>query len=302
MANRAKIVEKEEARKLRLEGKPINEIARLLQVSKGSVHLWTMGIPIPEQFTLEFIGRDKRKRRQEIEANKVEALSRVVILDKEPYVGWQMYKPYVMKKQGRSYVGLRKDGIWKMRTLARFNMEINLGRELKYEEQVDHIDEDKTNDNIENLQILPALENSRKARAHGKGASTLSAPRGENNGLSKFTNIEVENLRKEFLQGNYSIKSFAKKHKVAYPSMSSILRGLTYSNVPMPEGLKEFTDNTAKKFGKKHDSVTYLKIKELLMKGHSSYKIAKILSMPTSTVHYLVKKHNLTPSSNSQEN
>ena len=49
---------------------------------------------------------------------------------------------------------------------ARYLMAVHLGRFLDANEQVDHIDEDKTNDSIENLQILSCAENLRKNAKH----------------------------------------------------------------------------------------------------------------------------------------
>lgn len=45
---------------------------------------------------------------------------------------------------------------------ARYLMSVKLGRYLTEFEQVDHIDEDKTNDSLENLQLLTRSENIRK--------------------------------------------------------------------------------------------------------------------------------------------
>jgi len=45
---------------------------------------------------------------------------------------------------------------------ARYLVSVSLGRYLKKEEHVDHKDDDKTNDELENLQILTLLENNRK--------------------------------------------------------------------------------------------------------------------------------------------
>lgn len=45
---------------------------------------------------------------------------------------------------------------------SKFLMSIKLGRILSSEEEVDHIDNDKTNDSIENLQILSKSENRKK--------------------------------------------------------------------------------------------------------------------------------------------
>ena len=50
-------------------------------------------------------------------------------------------------------------------------METHLGRELEAWEQVDHINDDPTDNRIENLQILSYAENNRKAvKASGRGA------------------------------------------------------------------------------------------------------------------------------------
>ena len=46
---------------------------------------------------------------------------------------------------------------------ARYLMAVKLGRFLTDDETVDHIDGDKTNDSIDNLQLLSRAENIRKA-------------------------------------------------------------------------------------------------------------------------------------------
>lgn len=49
-------------------------------------------------------------------------------------------------------------------TYARYLMSVKLGRELTDEETVDHIDNDCSNDSLENLQILTLRENQEKYR------------------------------------------------------------------------------------------------------------------------------------------
>ena len=44
---------------------------------------------------------------------------------------------------------------------ARYLLSVKLGRFLTKDETVDHIDGDKTNDNLDNLQILSSSENTR---------------------------------------------------------------------------------------------------------------------------------------------
>lgn len=57
---------------------------------------------------------------------------------------------------------------------ARYLLSKHLGRYLLPNEHVDHIDNDKTNDDINNLQILTIAENNRKT--HCKPLVILSCP------------------------------------------------------------------------------------------------------------------------------
>lgn len=75
----------------------------------------------------------------------------------------KVYGPYKHSENGRNYVIIHKDGRIKSTAYARHLMEQNLGRELTEEETVDHIDNDKTNDVISNLQILTVADNIRKS-------------------------------------------------------------------------------------------------------------------------------------------
>lgn len=68
-----------------------------------------------------------------------------------------------MTTDGRSYVRVkRSNGKWQTVHLARYVMEQHLGRQLESWEHVDHIDEDKTNDALSNLQILSSKQNHAK--------------------------------------------------------------------------------------------------------------------------------------------
>lgn len=79
---------------------------------------------------------------------------------KYPYSKYYGYKIF-HKKQGRFYVSMvhKVSGKRKTVSLARYKMSVSLGRRLMKDEQVDHIDEDKTNDVISNLQILSRADN-----------------------------------------------------------------------------------------------------------------------------------------------
>lgn len=82
-----------------------------------------------------------------------------------PFRGYRGYKVW-HKKEGRFYVCLVPRNGFELRrttiTLAKYRLSRKIGRWLSCKEQVDHIDEDKTNDKVSNLQILTGKKNSRK--------------------------------------------------------------------------------------------------------------------------------------------
>ena len=85
---------------------------------------------------------------------------------------YKVYGPYT-RKDGRKHV-IHYDGK-KRRTQSypRYLMEQHLGRELLQDEHVDHINEDFTDDRIENLQLLCQVDNTLKSI---KPAETISLP------------------------------------------------------------------------------------------------------------------------------
>lgn len=83
--------------------------------------------------------------------------------------------PYLDKTSGRRLVTVyRADGTHGSMTYARWLMQEHLGRKLEPWEHVDHKDENRLNDVVENYQILTPDKNTQKSfytnpEAHGKG-------------------------------------------------------------------------------------------------------------------------------------
>lgn len=73
--------------------------------------------------------------------------------------GYTVYGPYGSQ---RKMVALVSPGHRTTMSYARYLMSLHIGRELTEEEEVDHIDDDCTNDAIENLQILTPEQNRGK--------------------------------------------------------------------------------------------------------------------------------------------
>ena len=78
-------------------------------------------------------------------------------------MNYRLYGPYE-RKDGRLHVlKYFEDGTRRTQSYPRHLMEQHLGRELAADEHVDHINNDKTDNRIENLQILSPAENNRKS-------------------------------------------------------------------------------------------------------------------------------------------
>lgn len=82
-----------------------------------------------------------------------------------PFNNYWVYGPYLHKKIQRNMIFLIPTNPSKPRTTisyARYIMSVHLKRQLKPHEQVDHRDENRTNDSLNNLQILSRQENTQK--------------------------------------------------------------------------------------------------------------------------------------------
>lgn len=98
--------------------------------------------------------------------------------DTEVFKGFCCYKIY-HKKMGRWQVCLWNKQTGKRRTIlyAKYLVSLKEGRILTAEEQVDHIDGDKENDDISNLEIVTEEENRKRYNSKlTKACVTLTCP------------------------------------------------------------------------------------------------------------------------------
>lgn len=112
----------------------------------------------------------------------------------------KVYGPY-LRSDGRITVGLNNGKKTINKQLARLRLEVSLQRKLTTDETVDHIDNDKTNDALENLQILSAVENAVKgARASGRYI------RKDHNQICDICKIEFKLSKKRMTCGSIECK------------------------------------------------------------------------------------------------
>lgn len=92
-----------------------------------------------------------------------------------PYNDYWLYKVW-HRKEGRYQANLILKSDIKIRTTlsyARYLMSCSVGRILDKNEEVDHIDNDKSNDDITNLQILSKEENKKKQEDYNRSLNPI---------------------------------------------------------------------------------------------------------------------------------
>jgi len=129
-------------------------------------------------------------------------------------------------------------------------MELSLGRRIQPGEVVHHIDHNKQNNDLENLQLLTSSQHSslhrreegERARcsgcgtfldASGKCRSALhSRPRaGEENPAAKLTATQVREIRGLYATGEYTQKQLAEMMGVTFKNISAIVLRKTWKGV-----------------------------------------------------------------------
>ena len=73
-----------------------------------------------------------------------------------------VYGPYLRKDNRKHVILVHEDGRRQTVSYPKYLLQNHIGRDLVGDETVDHIDDDFTNDDISNLQILTRAENSKK--------------------------------------------------------------------------------------------------------------------------------------------
>lgn len=107
-------------------------------------------------------------------------------------------------------VVISTDGKLSCKSYARWLMEQHLGRELTSDETVDHIDEDKLNDDISNLQVLSLADNIHKSSGY-KQYPEYTCPLCGN--TFRKWKAQVDSNRRQGKPGPFCTKSCAMKWK-----------------------------------------------------------------------------------------
>jgi hypothetical protein len=91
--------------------------------------------------------------------------------------------------------------------------------------ECNHLDGDKTNNRIENLEYVTKSENAIHAYANGL------APKGEDHGRSKLTESNVKEIRKLYATGKYLQRELGARFGIAQTQVSSIVRREQWAHI-----------------------------------------------------------------------
>lgn len=145
----------------------------------------------------------------------------------KPWEGYKLYKVF-HKGQGRHYANLVGPNDRHTTAFARYLMEVTVGRRLDKHETVDHINGDKSDDRIENLQILSWKDNIQKSVKP-----------------IKVVELVCDNCKKTFVRQARTVKSSAKKYTSVTCSRSCIYElmakepiAVAKTKKPIPHGTK----------------------------------------------------------------
>lgn len=85
--------------------------------------------------------------------------------------------------------------------------------------QVNHIDGNKSNNRLENLEWVTPSEN----KIHAYTVLNQKAARGENHGVAKLTMERVKEIRQQYLTGEVTMQSLANQHQVCIQTISNVV-------------------------------------------------------------------------------
>lgn len=136
----------------------------------------------------------------------------------------RVLKKRVCKKNGYQMVALCVNGVRDMRTIHSIVAEAFISKPLR-RYCVNHIDGNKLNNSLYNLEWVSYSENTKHALAN----NLRTPPKGEKHFFSKLTNSNVLNIRK--LYKKYGSLVLSHKYNVSQETITSIVRRQTWKHI-----------------------------------------------------------------------
>lgn len=142
----------------------------------------------------------------------------------------KVYGPYLDKVSGRKII--IRDGV--TISYAKYLWEKANGP-IPYGYEVDHIDDDFTNDVLDNFQLLTKVENIQKRhrmdliiKYSERTEEQKEKYRGINNGMSKLTAEQIAEIRLVKPKGSVMKKIYMDKFNINRRTLENVVRHITY--------------------------------------------------------------------------
>lgn len=181
---------------------------------------------------------------------------------------------------GYLFYSIGKGGIYAHRLIFAYYHGID---ELHKYESVNHIDGDKLNNNINNLEGLSLKENSKHQWEIGL------AKRGEDCSYAKLTEKEVKEIKK-LLRLGYIQRTIADYYNVHRSTILGINLKLIWAHVEYDESVKvpQIKNVKKKRSDRKFDDEKVNEIKSLYTEGVSQIKLSKKFNVSRGTIKKVV--------------
>lgn len=127
-----------------------------------------------------------------------------------------LLKPW--NNRGYRQVSLYKNGIRKSQNVHRL-MALTYLPDYYEKPQVNHINGNKVDNRLENLEMCTHIENS----VHAKESGLLRPARGEKAGSSKLTQKQVDEIRSKYVRIKYSSYKLSLEYNVSQQTISDII-------------------------------------------------------------------------------